>query len=52
MNNRLTQDTAYVAKPFDAHDTRGLPPLNSLKAAWDKPPKSALSNLLSQRCYR
>ena len=37
MNNRLTQDTAYIAKPFDAHDTCNIPPFNELKAAWDKP---------------
>lgn len=37
MNNRLNPNTAYIATPFDAHDRHGLPPLNELKAAWDKP---------------
>ena len=37
MNNRLTDNPAYITSPFDAWDTRDLPPLNELRAAWDKP---------------
>ena len=37
MSNRRTNNTAYVVKPFDAHDTCNIPPFNELKAAWDKP---------------
>lgn len=37
MNQRQTSNPVYTAALFDAHDLRGIPPLNSLKAAWDKP---------------